>query len=579
LCCLFPVLSGCGSHAASAGQTATLSIGTASLAFGNVEVNTTATQSVTLTSTGTAPITITAATLTGPGFSLLGASFPVTLNPGQIAPLEVQFDPAAVGLATGQLTIASNSSTGATAAIGLSGTGTPAPIGTTYFLATAADGGNDSNDGLSPGAPWLSPNHAVNCGDVIIAAASTSYSPWNFTYGSWGTVTCGAGNNVAWLICAKFDGCTISGESGLLIDRSYWGVQGWEVHATGTTAASCFAAAPNYATPVQIHHIVFANDIANGCQGGGLTSWSQGTAGVDYLAIVGNIAYNAAQGNEYCYSGISVYQPAQSDSLPGTHIYIAGNFSWGNFEPSICSGGQPTDGEGVILDTFDGRNGLPSPYRAQAVVDNNILVANGGKGLEVTFNDAGTPPFASIYLRHNTIWGNNGDTNQSGTYCGELFLNSAFDVQAYLNLAATSATDGCGANPIYAYYVGSSATTTDQIYDSWGYSASGTNDAATDSAGFSYGPNNTVGTNPSFADPAAPGAPSCGSATSVPNCMATVIANFTPTTAAAAGFGYQLPGNTQVSDPLFPQWLCNVNLPSGLVTMGCPAGTPEPGGK
>jgi hypothetical protein len=61
--------------------------------------------------------------------------------------------------------------------------------------------------------------------------------------------------------------------------------------------------------------------------------------------------------------------------------------------------------------------------------------------------------------------------------------------------------------------------------------------------------------------------------------MATVIANFTPTTAAAAGFGYQLPGNTQVSDPLFPQWLCNVNLPSGLVTMGCPAGTPEPGGK
>jgi hypothetical protein len=53
--------------------------------------------------------------------------------------------------------------------------------------------------------------------------------------------------------------------------------------------------------------------------------------------------------------------------------------------------------------------------------------------------------------------------------------------------------------------------------------------------------------------------------------MATVIANFTPTNATvlAGGYGYQIPSGTQIYDPLFPQWLCNVNLPSGLVTMGC----------
>ena len=42
---------------------------------------------------------------------------------------------------------------------------------------------------------------------------------------------------------------------------------------------------------------------------------------------------------------------------------------------------------------------------------------------------------------------------------------------------------------------------------------------------------------------------------------------------AAAAYGYQAPSLVQTFDPLFPQWLCNVNLPAGLVTMGCVTGT------
>jgi hypothetical protein len=52
-----------------------------------------------------------------------GATFPITLNPGQAITLYVQFDPTAAGVATGQLSISSNSSTGGTAIIGLTGTG------------------------------------------------------------------------------------------------------------------------------------------------------------------------------------------------------------------------------------------------------------------------------------------------------------------------------------------------------------------------------------------------------------------------------------------------------------------------
>jgi hypothetical protein len=36
--------------------------------------------------------------------------------------------------------------------------------------------------------------------------------------------------------------------------------------------------------------------------------------------------------------------------------------------------------------------------------------------------------------------------------------------------------------------------------------------------------------------------------------------------------GYQIPSSTAISDPMFPQWLCNANIPTGLVTLGCSAG-------
>jgi Abnormal spindle-like microcephaly-assoc'd, ASPM-SPD-2-Hydin len=101
----------------------TLTISTAGLTFGNVTVNTASTQPVTLTSTGTAPVTISSGTLSGTGFTMSGATFPVTLNPSSAVTLEVQFDPTATGAATGQLTIQSNSSTNSTAVISLSGTG------------------------------------------------------------------------------------------------------------------------------------------------------------------------------------------------------------------------------------------------------------------------------------------------------------------------------------------------------------------------------------------------------------------------------------------------------------------------
>jgi len=421
----------------------------------------------------------------------------------------------------------------------------------------------------------------VKCGDTIIAAASTGYSATNFASGEWGTVTCPAGNNLAWLKCATFDGCKIGNlaplANGMTLSTSYWGVQGWEVEGT-SASGPCFQVYPPGNST--IHHIVLANDIAIGCGLNGFASASSGKAGVDYLAVVGSIAYNATGGSAYCGSGISVWEPVASDSLPGTHIYIAGNFSWGNVNGDPCNGMAPSDGEGIVFDTFDGNTTRIGVYSQQAVVDNNILVANGGPGLEVFSNSKGTGPFSHIYFRSNTAWGNNSDPHEAvpAYAVAEILVYIAQNVNAFRNIAATNAKNGARSQPIYAFSVNTSNGTT-QIYKNWGYAASGTYGGTSNSTAFSYSPSNLFGTDPGFVNARAPDAPSCGSASSVPNCMTMVITNFTPTAPGASAYGYQIPSTTQVYDPLFPKWLCNVNLPAGLVTMGCLTGsTVSPGG-
>jgi hypothetical protein len=131
-------LSGNGTVA----TTAQLTVSASSLSFGNVAVNSTATLPLTLSSSGTAPVTINAATLSGAGFADSGATFPVTLNPNQAVTLQVEFDPSVSGAATGQLKITSNSSSGATIIVQLSGTGTVATTPQLLVSASSLPFGN-----------------------------------------------------------------------------------------------------------------------------------------------------------------------------------------------------------------------------------------------------------------------------------------------------------------------------------------------------------------------------------------------------------------------------------------------------
>jgi Abnormal spindle-like microcephaly-assoc'd, ASPM-SPD-2-Hydin len=101
-----------------------LTLSAATLSFGSVNVNSSATQTVTLTSSGSSPLTVTSASTTGASFALVGGSFPITLNPNQSTTLQAKFSPTAAGSVTGNLTISSNSTSGSTTVVSLSGTGT-----------------------------------------------------------------------------------------------------------------------------------------------------------------------------------------------------------------------------------------------------------------------------------------------------------------------------------------------------------------------------------------------------------------------------------------------------------------------
>ena len=140
-----------------------LSVSSSSVNFGTVAVGTAVTQPVTLTSTGNAAVTVSSGNVTGPGFSLIGASFPITLNPGQSASLGLQFSPAAAGTLSGQLVLSSNSSTGS-ATIGLSGTATP--------VLTALSCGTASYTGAGSDACTVNLNAVAPAGGTVVGISS-----------------------------------------------------------------------------------------------------------------------------------------------------------------------------------------------------------------------------------------------------------------------------------------------------------------------------------------------------------------------------------------------------------------------
>ncbi|MGH9643728.1 MAG: choice-of-anchor D domain-containing protein [Terriglobales bacterium] len=128
-------VQGKGGHRATAKYTVaisgpppgTLSANPANLAFGNVQVGSTASLWETLTNTGGSSVTISQANVSGAGFSFSGLTLPITLTPTQSVSFTATFTPTAAGAASGTLAVVSDAAN-SPLNVALSGTGTSAGV-------------------------------------------------------------------------------------------------------------------------------------------------------------------------------------------------------------------------------------------------------------------------------------------------------------------------------------------------------------------------------------------------------------------------------------------------------------------
>ncbi|HEX5481093.1 MAG TPA: choice-of-anchor D domain-containing protein, partial [Terriglobia bacterium] len=114
---------GSGTSGGSGGtDSALITASPGSLGFGDVTVGGNSTLPIVLKNTGSSSVNISLATVTGTGFRLSGSLLPLTLTAGQNSSLSVIFAPAAIGNASGSVTVVSTASNSPTV-VTLSGAG------------------------------------------------------------------------------------------------------------------------------------------------------------------------------------------------------------------------------------------------------------------------------------------------------------------------------------------------------------------------------------------------------------------------------------------------------------------------
>jgi hypothetical protein len=183
------------------------------------------------------------------------------------------------------------------------------------------------------------------------------------------------------------------------------------------------------------HHIRIIKNIAHTIPGGAIE-----VSHSDYLHIEGNTIYNAAWGwlpedpeRSYANSAISFYQLTDADqSNSGIRNIVRSNtiFNVYNTKPFL-HGESITDGNCFILD--DTRHtqswgaavkaGFLKPYTGTTLVENNLCLDSGGRGIHSFVSD-------NLIARNNTLYKN----NKTPGITGELSAVESSHVQFYNNI-------------------------------------------------------------------------------------------------------------------------------------------------
>jgi Abnormal spindle-like microcephaly-assoc'd, ASPM-SPD-2-Hydin/HYDIN/CFA65/VesB-like, Ig-like domain/Cep192 domain 4 len=147
----------------------TLSLSTTALNFGNVLVNGSGTQAVTLKNSGQTDIQVSQIGVTGGAFTTTGLAAPATIAAGQSVALQAKFAPTAAGAVTGAITITSDAQT-ATSTIALNGTG----VAATYTMSLSPTSVNFGN--VSTGSSATQNVQLSNTGNSSVTVSQIAAS-------------------------------------------------------------------------------------------------------------------------------------------------------------------------------------------------------------------------------------------------------------------------------------------------------------------------------------------------------------------------------------------------------------------
>src|SRR5882762_7161877 len=151
------------------GKASQLSLSANTLNFGNVLVNGTVTQAVTLGNSGQSDIQIAQIAVTGGAYSVSGMAAPVTISAGQSMTLQTTFAPKAAGTATGAITVTSNASN-PTATVALNGSA----VAASYTMSLAPASLNFGN--VSAGSSSTQNVQLSNTGNSSVTVAQVAAS-------------------------------------------------------------------------------------------------------------------------------------------------------------------------------------------------------------------------------------------------------------------------------------------------------------------------------------------------------------------------------------------------------------------
>lgn len=301
---------------------------------------------------------------------------------------------------------------------------------TNYYVSKT---GNDSNDGTSEGTAWLTVGHALVAlkainpvqGGTCVNVDAGTYIGGNNATGLGGSGDTSTGYLVfrsttlhgAILQLTADEAVTYNGNNFRFDEGNFIVIDGFDLVGQTVPGAMDNGVATNsWGGPGS--HIKIINNLIHDHGGPGI-----GAVHTDYLVVDGNIIYNNASTSMYEVSGISTWQAVASDTAPEFHNVIRNNIIFNNAE--IETGYEThSDGNGIIIDDF--RNTQSSStygvYDQKTLIENNLVVGNGGAGIHVFLSD-------NVTVRNNTVFNNCLDSIGLGTWRGNLnVVNGANNV-------------------------------------------------------------------------------------------------------------------------------------------------------